>query len=96
MKARGDALTIEGKLFPLPSKNHHIIMNEEQQAHMDGILGFAVCIWSWLLVLGTRPMGREIAYKKIQKWNRWDDRIRTDLLWRRLECARGPEQVCLR
>ncbi len=34
---------------------------------MDGILDFAVCIWSWLLVLGTRPMGREIAYKKIRK-----------------------------
>ena len=49
---------------------------------MDGILGFAVCIWSWLLVLGTRPMGREIAYKKIQKWNRLEDVIRTDLLWK--------------
>ena len=71
-------------------------MNPEPQARMDGILGFAVCIWSWLLVLVTRPMGREIAYEKIQRWNRWDDRIRTDLLWRRRECVPGPEQVCLR
>ena len=59
---------------------------------MDGILDFAVCIWSWLLVLGTRPMGREIAYKKIQKMDQWDDRVRTDLLWRRQqERMPGPE-----
>ena len=50
--------------------NHEGVETEEiaeSQGYLQGILDFAVCIWSWLLVLGTRPVGREIAYKKIQK-----------------------------
>ena len=71
-----------GKYFRLPPHLSPYYNEPRATAHMDGILDFAVCIWSWLLVLGTRPIGREIAYKKIQRWNRWDDRIRMDLLWK--------------
>lgn len=51
----------------LPSYLYLYYNGSRATAHMDGILDFAVCIWSWLLVLGTRPIGREIACKKIRK-----------------------------
>ena len=56
-----------GKFLRLPPHLSSYYNELRATARMDGILDFAVCIWSWLLVLGTRPMGREIAYKKIRK-----------------------------